>query len=170
MNSQNLLTSPRDPEVAVARLVVHWRGAATAARGSRGWLAEGGLLRLRLLLRLGSKGRLGLGSERRLGLESRLLELGLERRLGLELRPEGWGSLGRRAAGEGEEVSVSVVELSLGDAGGGGYGHQGHDRQLHPDSIRNGLLAASSRKSWVRLSKDVIFSQTDTSLIQCSSN
>ena len=79
------LTSPGHPKVTVARLVVHGRGAATAATGSRGLLAEGRLLRLRL------------GPEGRLGLEAGL-KLRLERRLGLELRPEGRGSLGRRAA------------------------------------------------------------------------
>jgi len=108
------LTSPGDPEVTVARLVVGgW--SATASRSSSkgrlsngGWLAEG--------LRLGSE-RLWL-----LGAESRLLLL----------RAEGRGWLGSGAAVEGEEVALAVVELGVG-GGDDQASHHGGGERPHLD-------------------------------------
>jgi len=91
-----IVTSPRHPEVPVARLVINRGSAATAAAGSRGRLAEGSRLGLRL-------------------------ELRAEGRLGLLRGAEGRGTLGERgpalggggtALGEAEEVAVPGVELT----------------------------------------------------------
>ena len=58
----------------------------------------------------------------------------------MELGTEGRGSLGGRAAGEREEVSVSVVELGVGDADDDDEGHQGDGGKLHPGEQRSGKI------------------------------